>query len=171
MAKYTDGRFYAAKIVSQAGPALNPLYTVSFLEYASSPPSTVGLQNLRLMAEAQKRKADQLAGERDKEKKKLKSERWKEIKEGKNQVQVAKQQGWQSFAKKATKKGLVGVKTESMFKTPDAVNSKGASRRLPASPPPRLSSTRELTALPPPLLSPRSRRRRVRSRHHRLRHT
>lgn len=125
MAKYTDGRFYAAKIVSQTGPAANPVYTVSYLEYASSPPSTVPLSSLRLMAESQKRKAEKSAEEREKEKKKVKSEKWKEIKDGKNQVQVAKQQGWQTFAKKATKKGLVGVKTESMFKTPDAVNSKG----------------------------------------------
>lgn len=126
MAKYADGRFYAAKIISQTGPSANPIYTVSYLEYASSPPSTVPLSSLRLMAEAQKRKAEKSADEREKEKKKAKSEKWKEIKDGKNQVQVAKQQGWQSFAKKATKKGLVGVKSESMFKTPDAVNSKGA---------------------------------------------
>ena len=145
MAKYADGRFYPAKIVSQAGPAANPLYTVTFLEYASSPPSTVPLSSLRLMAEAQKRKAEKSADEREKEKKKAKSEKWKEIKDGKNQVQVAKQQGWQSFAKKATKKGLVGVKTESMFKTPDAVNSKGA------------ACTRPLAIDHPGLLTPPSR--------------
>lgn len=125
LAKYTDNRFYPAKILAVSGPAANQLVSVTFVDYASSPPSTIPISSLKPLPESLKRKAEKSVEEREKEKKKAKNERWKEIKEGKNQVQVAKQQGWQSFAKKATKKGLSGVKQDSMFKTPDAVDGKG----------------------------------------------
>lgn len=127
LAKYTDNRFYPAKILAVSGPAANQLVSVTFVDYASSPPSTIPISSLKPLPESLKRKAEKSVEEREKEKKKAKNERWKEIKEGKNQVQVAKQQGWQSFAKKATKKGLSGVKQDSMFKTPDAVDGKGQS--------------------------------------------
>ncbi|CDZ96400.1 Splicing factor SPF30 [Phaffia rhodozyma] len=127
LAKYTDGSFYPAKILSQSGPAGNPIYTVLYTSYASSPPSTIPLSSLKPLPASQKRKAEEkFKEENEKERKKVKNEKWKEIKKVKNEEQIKKQSSWQAFGQKAKKKGVkvAGLDGSSIFKTPDAVNGK-----------------------------------------------
>jgi len=77
---------------------------------------------------AQKRKAlEDEKEDREKDKKKAKNEKWKEIKQSKNEEQVKKMESWQKFGVKAKKKGIApkGLLGGSMFRSPDTVNGKG----------------------------------------------
>ncbi|KAL7418210.1 hypothetical protein BDY24DRAFT_374469 [Mrakia frigida] len=127
LAKFTDGVFYPARIISIHGPPASPLYTVQYLgAYSATPPVQLPLSSVKPMT-AQKRKAlEDEKEDREKDKKKAKNEKWKEIKQSKNEEQVKKMESWQKFGVKAKKKGIApkGLLGGSMFRSPDTVNGK-----------------------------------------------
>jgi survival-of-motor-neuron-related-splicing factor 30 len=131
LAKYTDSKFYPAKIISgPSGPSHSPLFTLLWTSYSSSPPTTLPLSSLKPLPPAQKRKLEESQKEEaEKEKKKAKNEKWKEVKKSKNEEAVQKQQSWQKFGVKAKKKGIAiaGLQGDSIFRSPDNPNGKGLS--------------------------------------------
>lgn len=131
LAKFTDGIFYPARIISIHGPPASPLYTLQYLgSYSSTPPVQLPLSSVKPMT-AQKRKTlEDEKEDREKDKKKAKNEKWKEIKQSKNEEQVKKMESWQKFGVKAKKKGIApkGLVGGSMFRSPDTVNGKGECR-------------------------------------------
>jgi len=135
-AKYKDGKWYPARITSVAGAADSPVYTVIFKGYTA--PQTLAANQVRPVANSSshgspdvssstvhalsaKRKLTAEEIEKEKEKKKKKNEKWTETMNAKTQVTVQKKNAWESFGKKAAKKGVKigGLEGKSIFRTPD----------------------------------------------------
>ncbi|GAA5881798.1 hypothetical protein JCM3774_001283 [Rhodotorula dairenensis] len=132
--RYSDGKWYPARITQISGSTDQPVYTVVFKGYNT--PEVVTMNDIRPSnkwdsgaagaegaggAAGEKRKAGEPTKEDlEKERKKKKNEKKAETLKAKAEEQAAKQKGWQSFAKKGTKKGIhiPGVKGESIFRSP-----------------------------------------------------
>ncbi|GAA5993634.1 hypothetical protein JCM10908_000653 [Rhodotorula pacifica] len=137
--RYSDGKWYPARITQISGSSDQPVYTVVFKGYDT--PEVVTMNDIRPSnkwdsgaagsgasagagaggAAGEKRKAGELTKEElEKERKKKKNEKKSETLKAKTEEQAAKQKGWQAFAKKGTKKGIhiPGVKGESIFRSP-----------------------------------------------------
>lgn len=99
------------------------MYTITFKGYTSS--TNVPLSSLRPhdptapIPKPQKRQND--LSEREKEKKKLKGEKWMEKQRARADEAKGRQNSWQKFGKKAAKKGIhiAGLEGKSVFQTPD----------------------------------------------------
>ncbi|GAA5825060.1 hypothetical protein JCM11251_006081 [Rhodosporidiobolus azoricus] len=132
--RYSDGKWYPARITHISGSADQPVYTVVYKGFDT--PEVVTAQNIRAAskwdngneaaaaatAASEKRKADAMSKEdTEKERKRKKNEKKAETQKAKAEEQGARQKSWQSFAKKGTKKGIhiPGVSGESMFRSPD----------------------------------------------------
>ncbi|GAA6057223.1 hypothetical protein JCM3770_003270 [Rhodotorula araucariae] len=139
--RYSDGKWYPARITSISGPADQPVYTVVYRGYDTTP-EVVAASEVRPLnkwdakeakereaaAAGEKRKAlgGGAAGELgkddlDKERKRRKNEKKAETQKAKAEEASSKAKSWQSFAKKSTKKGvhIPGVAGGSMFRSPD----------------------------------------------------
>ena len=130
LAKYTDGVFYPARILSMHGPTTASIYTVQYLgAYSSTPQVQLPLSSIKPMTAQKRKQLDDEREDKEKDKKKAKNEKWKEIKQSKNEEQLKKMNSWQSFGKKAAKKGIAvpGLTGGSMFRSPDTVTGKGQS--------------------------------------------
>ena len=129
MAKYTDGKWYPAKILSVSGAADNRAYSIKYAEYDST--EVVPYADVRPLSASKKRQLEMELAEKEKERKRKKSEKKTETQAMKAQVQAQSQKNWQSFAKKSAKKGVVipGVKGESIFKSPEDMNPKAKGAR------------------------------------------
>lgn len=138
--RYSDGKWYPARITQISGSTDQPVYTVVFKGYDT--PEVVTMNDIRPSnkwdsgaagagaggsgtgggaAGGEKRKAGEPTKEDlEKERKKKKNEKKAETLKAKAEEQAAKQKGWQAFAKKGTKKGIhiPGVKGESIFRSP-----------------------------------------------------
>ncbi len=119
--RYTDGKWYAARITQISGSADQPVYTVVYKGYDT--PEVVTASDLRPSfkwdsgsgagggsgpAAGEKRKAAAEPSKEDleKERKKKKNEKKTETLKARTEEQAAKQKGWQAFAKKGSKKGI-----------------------------------------------------------------
>lgn len=103
-ARYSDGRWYPARIVSVTGSADNPSYSVIFKGYDTT--EQLPASDLKQINADKKRQAEAATVEdADREKKRKKNVKKEETRQAKTAEQVGKQQAWQSFAKKGTKKG------------------------------------------------------------------
>lgn len=118
--RYSDGRWYPARITQISGSTDDPVYTVVFKGF--DVPETVTAQQIRAAskwdngaeasrsagAAGEKRKAEAGGGKLDdeKERKRKKNEKKAETQKAKAEEQGAKQKSWQSFAKKGAKKGI-----------------------------------------------------------------
>ncbi|BGP25803.1 endonuclease relaxase, MobA/VirD2 family protein [Rhodotorula toruloides] len=136
--RYTDGKWYPARITSISGSADKPVYTVVYKGYDT--PEVVSANDIRppnrwdstnapgggasastTTAGAEKRKAGEMSKEElEKERKRKKNEKKAETQKAKAEVQAGKAKSWQSFAKKSAKKGvhIPGITGESMFRSP-----------------------------------------------------
>ncbi|POY73209.1 hypothetical protein BMF94_3542 [Rhodotorula taiwanensis] len=132
--RYSDGKWYPARITQISGSSDQPVYTVVFKGYDT--PEVVSANDIRPSNKwdsaasgasgsgsgaGEKRKAAEPTKEDlEKERKKKKNEKKTETLKAKAEEQAAKQKGWQAFAKKGTKKGIhiPGVKGESIFRSP-----------------------------------------------------
>ncbi|BGP17650.1 hypothetical protein JCM10213_001303 [Rhodosporidiobolus nylandii] len=128
--RFTDGKWYPARITSISGSAEQPVYTVVYKGYQT--PEVVTAANIRAAskwdngaadaaAAGEKRKAEPSKEDLEKERKRKKNEKKAETQKAKAEEQGARQKSWQSFAKKGAKKGIhiPGVSGESMFRSPD----------------------------------------------------
>lgn len=124
--RYSDGKWYPARITQISGSTDQPVYTVVFKGYDT--PEVVTMNDIRPSnkwdsgaagagaggsgtgggaAGGEKRKAGEPTKEDlEKERKKKKNEKKAETLKAKAEEQAAKQKGWQAFAKKGTKKGI-----------------------------------------------------------------
>ena len=132
--RYSDGKWYPARITQISGSTDQPVYTVVFKGYDT--PEIVTMNDIRpsnkwdsgttgagaggsgagASGAGEKRKAGEPTKEDlEKERKKKKNEKKAETLKAKAEEQAAKQKGWQAFAKKGTKKGIhiPGVKGQS----------------------------------------------------------
>ena len=101
LAKYTDGVFYPAKIVSMHGPSNQSIYTVQYLgAYSATPQVQLPLAAIKPMTAQKRKQLDEEREDKEKEKKKAKNEKWKEIKTQKNTEQVKKMDSWAKFGQK-----------------------------------------------------------------------
>ncbi|EIW65452.1 hypothetical protein M231_01671 [Tremella mesenterica] len=123
MAKYKDGKWYPAKISAVVGSQDSPLYTITFKGYSSS--TNVPVTSLRphdpsAPVPTQKRGAEELS-EKEKEKKKLKGEKWMASQKARAEEVKEKKNAWEKFGKKAQKKGIhiAGLEGKSVFRTAD----------------------------------------------------
>ncbi|KDQ63679.1 hypothetical protein JAAARDRAFT_387194 [Jaapia argillacea MUCL 33604] len=129
LAKYSgDGQWYPARINSVGGSEDKRVFSIMFKGYNDT--ELVDASALKTLpanhssggpaAASNKRKLTKVE-EEEREKKKKKNEKKLEVKAAKAKEQMAKQQTWQKFAKKAEKKGIsiAGVSGTSIFKTPD----------------------------------------------------
>ncbi|BGP33363.1 hypothetical protein JCM10296v2_005162 [Rhodotorula toruloides] len=135
--RYTDGKWYPARITSISGSADKPVYTVVYKGYDTPevvsandvrPPNRWDSQNIpgggaaaSTAAGAEKRKAGEMSkDELEKERKRKKNEKKAETQKAKAEAQAGKAKSWQSFAKKSAKKGvhIPGITGESMFRSP-----------------------------------------------------
>lgn len=110
MAKYSDGKWYAAKILSVSGAGDKRAYSIKYAEYDST--EVVSYNEVRPLSASKKRQLELEEAEREKERKRKKNEKKTETQAIKAKVQAESQKNWQSFAKKSTKKGvhIPGVK-------------------------------------------------------------
>ncbi|BGP09371.1 hypothetical protein JCM10049v2_005238 [Rhodotorula toruloides] len=136
--RYTDGKWYPARITSISGSADKPVYTVVYKGYDTPevvsandvrPPNRWDSQNVpgggaaasAAAAGPEKRKAGEMSKEElEKERKRKKNEKKAETQKAKAEAQAGKAKSWQSFAKKSAKKGvhIPGITGESMFRSP-----------------------------------------------------
>lgn len=103
MARYSDGKFYPARIISVGGSKEDSVYTVQFDGYDAT--ELVVGTDIKAMTDSKKR-ALQTEADIEKEKKKRKNEKKAETKAVKTAEQMGKQQAWQKFASKSSKKGM-----------------------------------------------------------------
>ncbi|GAA5898495.1 hypothetical protein JCM6882_007797 [Rhodosporidiobolus microsporus] len=132
--RYSDGKWYPARITHISGSADQPVYTVVYKGFDT--PEVVTAANIRAAskwdngneaaaaaaAASEKRKADSSNLEdSEKERKRKKNEKKAETQKAKAEEQGARQKSWQSFAKKGAKKGISipGMSGESMFRSPE----------------------------------------------------
>lgn len=139
--RYSDGKWYPARITQISGSTDQPVYTVVFKGYDT--PEVVTMNDIRPLnkwdsgtagaragatgggAGGEKRKAGEPTKEDlEKERKKKKNEKKAETLKAKAEEQAAKQKGWQAFAKKGTKKGIhiPGVKGQSPVSSPFTID-------------------------------------------------
>lgn len=102
-AKYRDGKFYPARVISISGSTDNPVYTVIFKGYTSS--EVLGLGDVKALSVDKKRAMEISAEEAEKERKKKKYDKKQETRQQKNAEQNEKKASWQKFATKGAKKG------------------------------------------------------------------
>lgn len=122
--RYTDGKWYPARITSISGSADKPVYTVVYKGYDT--PEVVSANDIRppnrwdstnvpgggaaastAAAGGEKRKAGEPTKEElEKERKRKKNEKKAETQKAKAEAQAGKAKSWQSFAKKSAKKGV-----------------------------------------------------------------
>lgn len=130
-----DNKFYPARIAGVSGSNSDPVYTVIFQIDKST--EVVRKNDVKALSESKKRvyaqteeRGRETAGES--ESKKLKKVDKKAVKEEERKARVSeqnnKQDSWQSFAKKSTKKGISipGISGGSQFKSPDNPHGRGA---------------------------------------------
>lgn len=102
---------YEARVTAVTGSSDSPLYTVIFKGYTtpttlnSSQVRALTLNNVQAPPDPVKRKADEM-DEREKEKKKKKNEKWTSTMTARTEETVQKKNAWESFGKKAAKKGV-----------------------------------------------------------------
>ncbi|GAA5907896.1 hypothetical protein JCM8208_001979 [Rhodotorula glutinis] len=138
--RYSDGKWYPARITSITGPAAEPIYTVVYRGYDT--PEVCSAGDMRPLnkwdaKEAKEREAQQQGDKRklmsapelskddlEKERKRRKNEKKAETQKAKAEEASSKAKSWQSFAKKGTKKGvhIPGVAGGSIFRSPDDGN-------------------------------------------------
>jgi len=101
-ARYTDGKFYPARLTTIGGSADAPVYTVIFTGYDQT--ELVGKSDVKALSESKKR---QLVVEQDleRDRKRKRNEKKVEHKQAKAAEMAETQKSWQSFTKKASKKG------------------------------------------------------------------
>ncbi|KAJ9122483.1 hypothetical protein QFC22_001911 [Naganishia vaughanmartiniae] len=128
VARYKDGKWYSARVTVVSGSIDDPLYTIIFKGY--NIPTTLPATLLRPVGTDEtgaiptaggiKRKPAEM-DEREKEKRKKKNEKRQEVNAAKTAETNEKKNAWQSFGKKATKKGVKigGLEGKSIFRTPD----------------------------------------------------
>lgn len=102
-AKYRDGKFYPARVISISGSTDNPVYTVIFKGYTSS--EVLGLGDVKALSVDKKRAMEISAEDAEREKKKKKYDKKQETRQQKNAEQNEKKASWQKFATKGAKKG------------------------------------------------------------------
>ena len=114
-----DGRFYPAKIASISGSDDNRVYSVIFKGYDNT--EIVPQADVKPLSESRKRALEREQEEAEKDRKRRRNEKKAESRQQKTAEQGARQKTWQSFTKKATKKGvhIPGVEGASMFASPD----------------------------------------------------
>jgi survival-of-motor-neuron-related-splicing factor 30 len=104
LARYSgDSKMYPARIVSIGGSSENTVFSVIFKGYDTT--ELVSAGDVKPLTVDKKRALELQAEDEDKEKRRKKNAKKAETRQVKNQEQVGKQQAWQSFAKKSTKKG------------------------------------------------------------------
>ncbi|GAA6015751.1 hypothetical protein JCM10207_008785 [Rhodosporidiobolus poonsookiae] len=131
--RYSDGKWYPARITHISGSADQPVYTVVYKGYNT--PEVVSASDVRAASKwdngdapgagaggggGEKRKAEPSRDDSEKERKRKKNEKKAETQKAKAEEQGARQKSWQSFAKKGAKKGISipGMSGESMFRSP-----------------------------------------------------
>ncbi|KAL8287548.1 hypothetical protein RQP46_003406 [Phenoliferia psychrophenolica] len=119
-ARYSgDNKFYPARITSVGGSDQNRVFSVIFQGYDST--ELVSAIDVKSLTESKKRALALSEEDLEKERKKKKNEKKADSRQVKTQEQGERQKSWQSFAKKAVKKGkahVPGLTGESMFKSP-----------------------------------------------------
>ena len=111
---HADRQYYPAKVTSVAGSDQHRVYSVIFAGYKS----TELVQADEVKPVEQKRKVGELTEEeKEKDRKRKKNEKKADTQQVKAAEQANKQQSWQKFAKKSTKKGVVipGMTGQSKF--------------------------------------------------------
>ncbi|ORY78064.1 hypothetical protein BCR35DRAFT_305233 [Leucosporidium creatinivorum] len=122
-ARYSgDSKFYPARITSIGGSEPNFVYSVIFRGYEST--ELVGSGDVKPLTEHKKRELELTEEDKEKERKRKKNEKREVTKKEKQAEQEQRQKGWQSFAKKSTKKGvkIPGVSGASLFRSPEDLN-------------------------------------------------
>lgn len=140
--RYSDGKWYPARITSITGSADQPIYTVVYRGYDT--PEVVSVGDIRPLnkwdAKEAKERDAAVAGEKrktmgaaelskddmEKERKRRKNEKKAETQKAKAEEASSKAKSWQSFAKKGTKKGVHIPGVAGAF----LLSFKGASRKL-----------------------------------------
>ncbi|WFD34866.1 hypothetical protein MCUN1_001710 [Malassezia cuniculi] len=140
-ARYTeDGKFYPARVVSVAGTADDPLYTILFHKYGNTQvtkPADMRERKGPLPTKRPEPAAGAAAGgaasasktidDKERERRRLRNEKKRAREASRVQEHADRQNAWLNFAKKGQKKGLnVSTNKSSMFKTPDDPYAKGA---------------------------------------------
>ncbi|KAM0750652.1 hypothetical protein T439DRAFT_356403 [Meredithblackwellia eburnea MCA 4105] len=118
-ARYSgDGKWYPARITSIGGSDSHRVFSVIFHGYDST--ELVSATEVKSLTETKKRQIELTEEEKEKERKRKKNEKKAETKAEKQKEQGERQKSWQSFAKKAVKKGahVPGMTGESMFRSP-----------------------------------------------------
>lgn len=121
-----------------SGAAESPVYTVVFKGYSS--PTTLSSSQLRVLTAnnvqptpdpSTKRKPDDALDEREREKRKKKNEKWTQTMNERTQATMEKKSAWETFGKKAAKKGvkIAGLQGKSVFRSPDNPMGRGEYRR------------------------------------------
>lgn len=102
LAKYSDNKFYPAKITSITGSAEHQLFSIRFTGYDST--EILKRSDLKPITDTRKRQLlpepPAAEEEAEKEKKRKKLEKKKEVSQIKTAEQGVRQKSWQSFAKK-----------------------------------------------------------------------
>ena len=107
-ARYSgDGKFYPARITSVGGSDSNRVFSVIFQGYDST--ELVSAVDVKSLTESKKRALALSEEDLEKERKKKKNEKKADTRQVKTQEQGERQKSWQSFAKKAVKKGKAHV--------------------------------------------------------------
>ncbi|KAK4702611.1 survival of motor neuron-related-splicing factor 30, partial [Phenoliferia sp. Uapishka_3] len=107
-ARYSgDGKFYPARITSVGGSDTNRVFSVIFQGYEST--ELVSAIDVKSLTESKKRALALSEEDLEKERKKKKNEKKADTRQVKTQEQGERQKSWQSFAKKAVKKGKAHV--------------------------------------------------------------
>lgn len=127
---HEDGKFYPARVVSVAGTADNPLYTILFHKYGNTQVSNATDLRVRkgpLPTRKQEtpRPASRTIDDKERERRRLRNEKKRAREASRVQEHAERQNAWLKFAKKGQKKGYGISGDKSMFKTPDDPYAKG----------------------------------------------
>lgn len=127
---HEDGKFYPARVVSVAGTAENPLYTILFHKYGNTQVSSATDLRVRkgpLPTRKQEtpRPASRTIDDNERERRRLRNEKKRAREASRVQEHAERQNAWLKFAKKGQKKGYGISGDKSMFKTPDDPYAKG----------------------------------------------
>lgn len=107
-ARYSgDQKFYPARITSVGGSDTNRVFSVVFQGYEST--ELVPAADVKSLTEQKKRALALSEEDVEKERKRKKNEKKADTRQVKAEEQGQKQKSWQSFAKKAVKKGKAHV--------------------------------------------------------------
>ena len=132
-ANQEDGKFYPARVVSVAGTADRPLYTILFHKYGNTQVSDAaelrirkGPLPTRKPDTTSQRPQSKTIDDKERERRRLRNEKKRAREASRVQEHADRQNAWLKFAKKGQKKGYGISGDKSMFKTPDDPYAKGA---------------------------------------------